>query len=62
MRSISERSAAGHDQAVEAARAIEPGENAWLQARIQSDGARDALEEALLAFIAEESRPRPRPS
>jgi len=44
-----------HDGAVAAARAVTPGEDRWLQARILADGARDPLEEALLAFIAEES-------
>jgi hypothetical protein len=53
------RSAAGHDEAVGAARAITPLESAWLKQRLDADGARDPLEEALLAFIAEESGQRP---
>ncbi len=44
-----------HDAAFAAALAVTPGEDRWLQARILADGARDPLEEALLAFIAEES-------
>lgn len=43
------------DGAVAAARAVTPGEDRWLQARILADGAHDPLEEALLAFVAEES-------
>ena len=44
-----------HDAAAAAARAVTPDEDRWLQARILADGARDPLEEALLAFVAEES-------
>jgi hypothetical protein len=51
----SEPSAADHDAAVDSARAIAPGEADWLNGRIDADGARDPLEEALLAFIAEEN-------
>jgi len=49
-------SAAEHDSAVGAANAIEPGERNWLDGRIQADGALDAFEEAVLAFIAEENK------
>jgi hypothetical protein len=45
-----------YDAAVAAANAVTPDEKSWLDAHIDADGARDALEEALLAFIAEESR------
>lgn len=44
------------DAAVAADRAIDPAENAWLNAEIDADNQRDPLEEALLAFIADESR------
>jgi len=44
------------DAAVAADRAIDPAENAWLQSEIDADNQRDPLEEALLAFIADESR------
>jgi hypothetical protein len=50
-----EQSAAAHDAEVEAARAVTQGENDWLQGHVDADGARDAYEEALLAFVAEES-------
>jgi hypothetical protein len=50
-------SAADHDKAVEAANAVEPEEKQWLDDRIEADGACDPYEEALRAFIAEESRP-----
>ncbi len=50
-----EQSAAAHDAEVEAARAVTQGENAWLQGHVDADGARDDYEEALLAFVAEES-------
>jgi hypothetical protein len=46
---------ADHDAAVADARAISGSENDWLQAHVDSDGVRDAYEEALLAFVAEES-------
>jgi hypothetical protein len=42
------------DAAVAAAQAVDPGEAAWLKAKVDSDGAVDALEQALLDFIAEE--------
>jgi hypothetical protein len=45
-----------HDAAVAAERAITPGENDWVQAHVEADGVRDPYEEALLAFVAEESR------
>jgi len=44
-----------HDAEVDAARAITGGENAWLHGHVDADGARDDYEEALLAFVAEES-------
>ena len=44
-----------HDEAVEAARAITADEDEWLGAHVDADGARDPYEEALLAFVAEES-------
>ncbi|MEA3014394.1 MAG: hypothetical protein QOD42_2939 [Sphingomonadales bacterium] len=44
-----------HDAAVDEARAITGNENAWLQTHVDADGVRDAYEEALLAFVAEES-------
>jgi hypothetical protein len=44
-----------HEAAAQAARAISPSENDWLQSRIQADGVRDPYEVALLAFVAEES-------
>ncbi|QIG80137.1 hypothetical protein [Stakelama tenebrarum] len=43
------------EAAERAARAIAADELAWLQARLDEDTARDALEVALLAFLAEES-------
>jgi hypothetical protein len=46
-------SAAEHDAAVDAARAVTPIEKVWLDASIGADGKRDEFEEALLAFIAE---------
>ena len=44
-----------HDAAVDEARAITGNENDWLQAHVEADGVRDPYEEALLAFVAEES-------
>lgn len=44
-----------HDAAVADARAITGNENDWLQSHVDADGARDPYEEALLAFVAEES-------
>lgn len=44
-----------HDAAVDEARAITGNENDWLRAHVDADGARDPYEEALLAFVAEES-------
>lgn len=49
------RSAADHAAAVAAAEAVTPAENAWLQGRIDADGKYDAYEEALIAFLEEES-------
>jgi len=49
------QSAPDHDAAVAAANAITPSEESWLQGHIDADGARDPYEEALLAFVAEES-------
>src|SRR5688572_6913792 len=56
IRDVFRRGEAGpsHDCAVDAARAVTPVEQAWLDARIAADGATDPLEAALLAFIAEE--------
>ena len=50
-----EQSAEAHDAEVEAARAIAAGEKAWLNGHVEADGVRDEFEEALLAFVAEES-------
>ncbi len=47
---------ADHDAAVAADNAITPVENSWLNAEIDADNQHDPLEEALLAFIAEERR------
>jgi hypothetical protein len=44
------------DQAVDAARAITPHEDGWLQSYVHADGKLDPYEEALLAFVAEESK------
>ena len=49
-------SAPDHDAAVAAANAITGSENAWLQGHVDADGARDPYEEALLAFLAEDSK------
>ena len=43
------------DAAIAADRAIDSGEEAWLKAEINADAKLDPLEEALLAFVAEES-------
>jgi hypothetical protein len=50
-----EPSAADHEAAVHAAAAITGDEKAWLDAHIDADHQRDPYEEALLAFVAEES-------
>jgi hypothetical protein len=50
-----ELSAADHDAAVHAAASLTGAEKAWLDAHIDADHRRDPYEEALLAFIAEES-------
>ena len=50
-----EQSAEAHDAEVEAARAIVSGERQWLNGHVEADGALDEYEEALLAFVAEES-------
>ena len=50
-----ERTAEAHDAEVDSARAIVPGEKAWLNGHVGADGTLDEYEEALLAFIAEES-------
>jgi len=50
-----ETPAPDHDDAVEAARAITGSEDDWLKGHVDADGARDEYEEALLAFVAEES-------
>jgi hypothetical protein len=52
-------SAAEHDASVDAAEAVTPAEQGWLQSHVDADGARDPYEEALLAFVAEESGKRP---
>jgi len=44
-----------HDATVDEARAISSDENDWLKAHVEADGVRDPYEEALLAFVAEES-------
>jgi hypothetical protein len=44
-----------HDAAAAAANAVTPDEERWLKAHVDADGARDPLEEALLAFVAAES-------
>jgi hypothetical protein len=51
-----EPSAADHDEAVNSAHEIEPGEKKWLDGRVEADGALDPYEEALLAFIADERK------
>ena len=48
-----------HRAAVAASLAITPGEAAWLKERTEADGALDALEAALLDFVAAESGERP---
>jgi hypothetical protein len=50
-----QQSASDHEAAVDAARAVTPDEKSWLDGRVEADGARDPYEEALLAFVAEES-------
>ena len=50
-----EPSAADHDAAVHEAAAITGTEKAWLDAHVDADHRRDPYEEALLAFVAEES-------
>jgi hypothetical protein len=50
-----EPSAADHDEAVRAAEAVTGTEKAWLDSHVEADGRCDAYEEALLAFIAQES-------
>jgi hypothetical protein len=45
-----------HDAAVAAANSVTPDEERWLEAHVDADGARDPLEQALLAFVAEESK------
>jgi hypothetical protein len=49
------REAVDEDAAIAADRAIDSGEEAWLKAQINADAMLDPLEEALLAFVAEES-------
>jgi soluble lytic murein transglycosylase-like protein len=41
--------------AVAAANAVTPAERQWLAAHVEADGACDPLEQALLAFLAEEN-------
>jgi hypothetical protein len=49
-----QKSAEEHDAEVDAAHAVTPDEREWLDGHVDADGARDAYEEALLAFIAED--------
>lgn len=46
---------ADHEAAVDEARAVSGSEKDWLQGHVDADGVRDPYEEALLAFVAEES-------
>jgi hypothetical protein len=55
-----EESAAGHEAAVDAAEAVTPSENAWLQSLVSSDGKRDEYEEALIRFLESEGALAPR--
>ncbi len=55
IREAPEPSAAEHDAAVENDRAIAPGEQAWLRSRVDADHTLDPLEQALLAFLSDES-------
>jgi len=50
-----EPNAADHDSAVHAAASITGTEKTWLDTHVDADHQRDAYEEALLAFVAEES-------
>lgn len=50
-----EKPSPDHDAEVAAANAITPSEDQWLKSHVDADGARDPYEEALLAFIAQES-------
>jgi len=52
------KTAAEHQAEVEASRAVTADEGAWLDGRLETDGARDEYEEALLAFIAQENGER----
>jgi len=52
---FSKREIVDEDAAIAADRAIDSGEEAWLKAEIDADAKLDPLEEALLAFVAEES-------
>lgn len=45
-----------YDAALAAAEAVTPEEQEWLDRHVDADGARDAYEEALLAFVAAEKR------
>ena len=45
------------DAAVAAANAVTPDEEKWLEAHVDADGARDPLEQALLAFVDESKTP-----
>jgi hypothetical protein len=51
--------AAEHEAAVEAAQAVTPTENAWLQSAIARDERRDECEEALIRFLDEEGGSAP---
>jgi len=52
---FSKREIVDEDAAIAADRAIDSDEAAWLKAEINADAKLDPLEEALLAFVAEES-------
>jgi len=53
------KSAGEHDAEVDAAAAVTPTENAWLQFNVERDGSKDALEEALLRFLEDEDERSP---
>jgi hypothetical protein len=61
-RAEAKRAPIDHEAAERMARAIAADELAWLQARLDADTARDRLEAALLAFLAEESGSRSLPA
>jgi hypothetical protein len=55
-----EGTAEQHQAAVDAAEAVTPTENAWLQSAIARDDRRDECEEALIRFLEEEGGSTPR--